>query len=108
MDDGRSLEVYCSVIDLIGVGLSLGLGKGDLPDVVGLLIRIGFDQLRFLGVFLDWADVLAHAPTSVSDVAGSTCTDCVVFEFVGEFAVVSVVLHGCNEGKLVEERSPGG
>lgn len=76
--------------------------------MVGLLIRKGFDQLRFLCVFLNRADILAHAPTAVPDVSGSTVIHCVILEFVCEFAVVSVVLHRCNEGKLVEKRSPGG
>ena len=108
LDDSGSLQVYRSVIDRICAGLRFGLLQGDLPDVVGLLIRKRLDQLWALRVFFYRAYVLTYTPAAVPDVAGSGGADCVILDFIGEFAVVGVVLHRGDEGELVEEGSPVG
>lgn len=106
LDHGVTLEVDCRVIDLIRGGLCLDLLECDLPDVVGLLIGEGFDQLRTLCVLFRRANVFANAPTAIADVPCSAGADGVVPDLVGELAIVRVVLHRCDEGKLIEERSP--
>lgn len=58
-------------------------------------------------VFFSGADILGDSPTAVADVPGAVClADCAVSDGVGEFPIVGVVLHRCDEVILVEKGSP--
>ena len=58
-------------------------------------------------VFFCGADVLGDSPAAVADVSGAVgLVDCAISDGVGEFPIVGVMLHRCDEVILVEEGSP--
>lgn len=52
------------------------------------------------------ADLFSDSPTAISDVAGASVILDLVLNFVGNFALMGVVLKGGDESERIKEGSP--
>ena len=101
------VQIDCSVIDRVLLGLLIDQIQCNLPHVIGMARLVVLHELRLRSYILHLACVFSHAPTTVTNISGSlSIIDSVILDFVGELAVVSVVLHSSLELIFIEQWSP--